>query len=245
VITVIVLFVMLGRSVLTGYALDQLPTEDALEIEVTGHQWWWQVHYRDADPSQGITTANEIHIPVGRPVVLALASSDVVHSFWVPSLHGKRDLVPGHVNTLTLRADRPGVYRGQCAEFCGQAHALMALWVVAEPAAAFEAWRAAQRKTPPAPETPETKRGQQVFLGGPCVLCHTVAGTSAQSNAGPDLTHFASRKSLAAASLPNTRGHLAGWLLNAQSLKPGSTMPNIGLSADDLHALIAYLETLR
>jgi cytochrome c oxidase subunit 2 len=242
--TVVVLFVLLAESIATGSLLADSREKPALHIQVTGNRWWWSVRYPASIPSQTFTTANEIHIPVGRPVRLELASNDVIHSFWVPNLHGKRDLVPGRRTTLTIQADTPGKYRGQCAEFCGYSHAQMALWVIAEPPAAFEAWRAAQQRTPPAPSSELTRRGQAVFLSGPCVMCHSIAGTIAQSNVGPDLSHVASRISLAAGSLPNTRGNLAGWLLNAPHLKPGVAMPSISLEAEDLHALLAYLETL-
>jgi cytochrome c oxidase subunit 2 len=243
--TVLTLFVLLVKTLATTRALASLPRSNAVHIELTGHRWWWGARYSEPDVSLSFTTANELHIPVGRPVELKLRSADVIHSFWVPNLHGKRDLVPGRDTTLWLRADRPGRYRGQCAEFCGSAHAQMALWIVAEPSSKFEAWKQAQRADAHKPSSAEAKRGQSVFMSGPCAMCHTISGTTAQSSLGPDLSHVASRDSLAAASLPNTRGHLAGWLLNAQNLKPGVAMPNISLAGDDLHALLAYLEELR
>jgi cytochrome c oxidase subunit 2 len=243
--TLLALFVLLAESISTSNALELLATDNALEIEVTGKQWWWQIRYLDAQPAREFVSANEIHLPVGRSVRFKLLSADVIHSFWVPNLHGKRDLIPGRENSLVLRADKPGRYRSQCAEFCGHAHAQMALWVVVEPKADFEAWLAQQRTAAPEPTTELARSGREVFMRGPCVTCHAISGTPAQSNVGPDLTHVASRLSLAAASYPNQRGQLAGWLLNSQSMKPGSHMPNITLPAADLHALIDYLETLR
>jgi cytochrome c oxidase subunit 2 len=243
--TVIALFVLLAESISASNALESLEARDALEIQVTGKQWWWQVRYLDTDPSRAFVTANEIHLPVGRSVRFTLSSADVIHSFWVPNLHGKRDLIPGRDSSLVLRADRPGRYRSQCAEFCGHAHAQMALWVVVEPKAQFEAWAARQRAAAPQPATELARAGQDVFMRNPCVMCHAIAGTSAQSNVGPDLTHVATRLSLAAGTYPNRRGQLAGWLLEAQGMKPGNHMPNISLPAPELHALIAYLETLR
>jgi cytochrome c oxidase subunit 2 len=244
-VTLGLLLLLLSMSVITGKALDSLDNEGALSIELTGQQWWWRARYLDDDASQIVITANELHIPVGRPVRFELTSNDVIHSFWVPNLHGKRDLVPGHRTSLVLQADRAGVYRGQCAEFCGHGHADMALWIIAESPAAFAAWRKQQLTPPPAPATEQQKRGQEVFLSGPCVLCHAVSGTVAQASVGPDLSHLMTRRSLGADALPNTRGHLAGWILNSQSSKPGNHMPNLSLPAEDLHALLSYLETLR
>jgi cytochrome c oxidase subunit 2 len=192
-----------------------------------------------------VITANEIHIPVGKPVHIRLASRDVIHSFWVPDLHGKKDLIPGKDTDLWLRADRAGVYRGQCAEFCGWQHAHMALLVIAEPQDRFDAWLASQRQTPPPPSTPLGQRGRAVFESQACPLCHTVAGTQANGSAGPDLTHLASRRTIAAGTLPNTIGSLGGWIVDPQSTKPGNRMPAVTLHADDLQALLAYLETLR
>jgi cytochrome c oxidase subunit 2 len=245
VATLLALFVLLAESISTSSALDLLDAHDALEIEVTGKQWWWQIRYLDSDPSRQFITANEIHLPVGQSVHFKLVAADVIHSFWVPNLSGKRDLIPGHENSLVLRADKPGRYRSQCAEFCGHAHAQMALWVVVEPQAAFDAWSAQQRMAAAPPATELARSGQEVFMRGPCVTCHAILGTPAQSSVGPDLTHVASRLSLAAGSYPNQRGQLAGWLLDSQAMKPGSHMPNITLPAADLHALIDYLETLR
>jgi cytochrome c oxidase subunit 2 len=243
--TVVILFVLLIASIAAGRGLTASPAAPAVTIEVAGHQWWWQVHYVDADPSRRVITANEIHIPVGQPIVFRLTSRDVIHSFWVPNLHGKRDLIPGHVTTIALQADRPGVYRGQCAEFCGYQHAHMALLVVAEPPEQFAAWLEGQRRPGAEPNDARQQRGQEVFLTSSCVMCHTIRGTPAGGKVAPDLTHLASRRTIAAGMLPNTPGHLAGWILDPQHIKPGSNMPATALNGDDLQALLAYLERLK
>ena len=242
--TWVALFLLLFQSVMASNRLTALDAGDALEIEVTGKQWFWQIRYLDADASRVFSTANEIHIPVGRNVRFHLASADVIHSFWIPSLHGKRDVIPGRTNQLVVHAEREGRYRSQCAEFCGMAHAQMALWVVVEPRAAFDAWSDAQRAPAREPQSELAREGQRVFLRGPCASCHAISGTQAQALFGPDLSHLASRGELAAASLPNRRGHLAGWLLDAPDLKPGAHMPHVKLAPHELHALLAYLEGL-
>ena len=239
------LIVLIVASVLTDRALAALPLKDGIVIQVTAHQWWWELVYDDHEPSRVFRTANEIHVPVGRPVVLKLKSDDVIHSFWVPNLHGKKDLVPGHEWTLTFRADKPGVYRGQCAEFCGHQHAKMVFFVVAEEPAAYEKWAEAQRQPAKEPSSDAQKRGQEVFLSSPCIMCHTIEGTLAQAKMAPDLTHLASRSTIAAGTLPNTRGNLGGWVLDPHSSKPGVAMPPTALSAADLQALLAYLESLQ
>jgi cytochrome c oxidase subunit II len=243
--TVAIVFMFVAASHWVGRALVAQPTGPALSIEVTAQRWWWDVRYRDPVPSKGFSTANEIHLPVGRPVELTLRSIDVIHSFWVPNLHGKKDLIPGQVNTLYLQADRPGVFRGQCAEFCGLQHANMALYVVAEPDDEFARWQAQQRRPAPEPATDQQRQGRDVFMASSCVLCHAISGTSAGGVTGPNLTHVASRLSLAAGTLPNTRGHLAGWIIDPQMLKPGNNMPPNLLRADELQALLSYLATLR
>lgn len=242
-VTVLLLFVLLTASVATGRATASLPG-DPLVLEVTGRQWWWQVEYEHSIPSEAITTANEIHIPVGRPIKIELQSTDVIHSFWVPALHGKRDLIPGRPNVTWIQADRPGVYRGQCAEFCGFQHAHMALLVIAEPPERFRSWAAAQRQSSVPPRTPLQTRGKQLVERLPCANCHTIRGTLASGKLGPDLTHVASRRTLAAGMMPNTRGHLGGWILDPQSIKPGSLMPATAMSSEEMHAVLAYLEIL-
>jgi cytochrome c oxidase subunit 2 len=243
--TTIVLFVFLVADSSVGRAITATPGHRALQIRVTGHQWWWEVQYRDSLAQHWATTANEIHIPVGRPVVVELRSTDVIHSFWPPNLSAKRDLIPGKTNSLWLQADSAGEFRGQCAEFCGHQHAKMAFLVIAEPPDRFVQWLTAQRDTAMTPTDSLTRRGQEVFLGSSCPMCHAIAGTSAGSRVGPDLTHLASRRTIAAGTLPNTRGNLGGWILNPQAIKPGVKMPANALSPDDLQALLAYLETLR
>ena len=243
--TVVILFVFLVLDISVGRAVTASPGPSALPIRVTGHQWWWEVQYPDSVPNNWITTANEIHVPVGRPVLLELRSTDVIHSFWPPNLSPKRDLIPGYVNTLWFRADTPGVYRAECAEYCGYQHAKMAMIVIAQPRDSFAQWVVQQRDTAHTPADSLGLRGQEVFLGSSCVMCHAIGGTPAGSRVGPDLTHLASRRTIAAGTLPNTRGNLAGWIVDPQRIKPGVKMPPNNLSPQDLQALLAYLETLR
>ncbi len=245
VLPVVVLTALLVYSVTTGRAISASPPADALTVQVIGHQWWWEVQYLDQGGRPIATTANEIHVPVGEPVRLLLTSADVIHSFWVPNLLGKMDLIPGIENTTALQADVAGVYRGQCAEFCGLQHALMGLLVIAEPPTEFRTWLLAQAEPAVPPEGEGARRGEATFLGGPCVLCHAIRGTGARGGVAPDLTHLASRRTLAAATIPNTRGHLAGWILDPQGIKPGNHMPATHLAPEQLHALLAYLEGLR
>ncbi|HLU83462.1 MAG TPA: c-type cytochrome, partial [Trueperaceae bacterium] len=212
-----------------------------LTIEVIGHQWWWEVRY----PESGVVTANEVVIPVGETVRLELSSVDVIHSFWVPVLNGKMDLIPGQTTSLPLEASLAGEYFGFCAEFCGVQHARMNLLVVAQERSDFDAWLATQQLAAPPPNDATTLAGQQVFLGSACVYCHTVRGTNASGKLGPDLTHLASRRLLGAGALPNTRGNLAGWIVNSQTTKPGNRMPPMYLGGSELQSLLAYLETLR
>ncbi|HEX8720027.1 MAG TPA: cytochrome c oxidase subunit II [Pyrinomonadaceae bacterium] len=244
-LTVVILFVFLVRSFVTGRALDSVSASEHLTLTVTGHQWWWEVRYENQTAQYVLTTANEIHLPVGRPVLLKLTSTDVIHSFWVPNLHGKTDLVPGHENVTWLRADREGTFRGQCAEFCGHQHAHMAFTVVVEPYEKFKAWYDSQLAPAAEPATPSQAQGRQVFLSSPCVMCHTVRGTDAGSRVGPELTHVASRGTLAAGTLENTRGHLAGWVVDSQKIKPGNRMPPNNIEPADLQALLDYLQSLK
>jgi cytochrome c oxidase subunit 2 len=202
------------------------------------------VQYEDPSYDRRVSTANEIHIPVGRKVRVEVQSRDVIHSFWVPALHGKLDLIPGYTGTTYFRADRPGTYRGRCAEYCGLQHAHMDVLVIAEPPARFAAWYEAQLRSAPPPADTLQQKGQQVFLAHACSLCHTIRGTQAGSRVGPDLTHLASRTTLAAGTVPNTRGHLGGWVLDPQRIKPGVRMPPNQLASDELHALLAYLQSL-
>ncbi|HEU4523477.1 MAG TPA: cytochrome c oxidase subunit II [Gemmatimonadales bacterium] len=242
--TVAALVTVLLLSFGTGRRLTA-PPPDALQVRVTGRQWWWEVEYRDSVANRWATTANEIHVPVGRPVVFQLRGGDVIHSFWVPNLGVKRDMIPGQETSIWFQADTPGVYRGQCAEFCGYQHAKMAFLVVAEPPAEFIAWLDRQRDTARTPADSLARRGQEVFLSSSCVMCHAVGGTPAGSRIGPNLTHLAGRGTIGAGALPNTRGHLAGWIVDPQQIKPGVRMPPNALEPQDLQALLAYLETLR
>lgn len=243
-VSLAIIVALTAASYLTGKGLAGI-SEGPLTIRVTGHQWWWELRYESDDPSQILTTANEIHIPVGEPVLIKLESRDVIHSFWVPNLAGKRDLIPGRPTSLILRAEEPGIYRGQCAEFCGLQHAHMAITVVAEPREQFERWMAAQSAAAPEPQDEEAKQGRALFLSQACVMCHTVRGTPAAGKVAPDLTHIASRRLLAAGALPMSRGSLAAWLADPQGIKPGSNMPRVDLDADQLNALVSYLEGLQ
>ncbi|HYE15507.1 MAG TPA: cytochrome c oxidase subunit II [Pyrinomonadaceae bacterium] len=243
--TVAILFALLVSSFLTGRDLYSVSAKEHLTIKVIGHQWWWEVRYDNRNPSLILTTANEIHIPVGQSVLFKLTSNDVIHSFWVPNLNGKTDLIPGHETLNWIRADRPGIYRGQCAEFCGYQHAHMGLRVIAESPEQFKAWYDSQLAPAREPSTPGEARGREVFLSAPCIMCHRVQGTTAGGTAGPDLTHVASRGTIAAGTLENTRGHLAGWVTDSQKIKPGNRMPPNNLEPQDLRALLDYLQSLK
>jgi len=244
--TTLILLVYVTATALTGKAIAwPLNARQPLTIEVTGYQWWWQFRYRDSVPSNWLTTSNELHIPVGRPVRVILLSNDVIHSFWIPELHGKQDLIPGHRNTTWIQADRPGVWKAHCAEFCGHQHAKMQFDVVAESPAQFDQWYRRQLASALPPTDSAAKRGHDVFVQRTCIMCHSINGTEAGSNVGPELTHIASRPSIAAGSLPNTRVNLGRWILNPQLIKPGVRMPPNALSPADMNALLDYLETLK
>ncbi len=245
-VMVLILFGILVASVATGNALASLAThKNAISVEVTGNQWWWYVRYLNDDASRIVVTANEIHIPIGRPVMIRGTAQDVIHSFWVPNLHGKVDLIPSRVNTLWIQADQPGRYRGQCAEFCGLQHAHMALWVVAEPEDKFQAWMEHQLQPAAEPDDPVKAKGREVFLSNPCVLCHSIQGTTAAGQVAPDLTHFGSRISIAAGTLPNSKGNLGGWIVDPQTIKPGNHMAMVDVKPEELQPLIEYLESLQ
>jgi len=246
-ITIATLLSLIVASVATGHAVGTFAENQPyqLEIAVTGHQWWWEMQYTDPEPDKSFKTANEIHIPVGKPVLLRLSTRDVIHSLWIPNLHGKRDLIPGRVNKLWIQADRPGVFRAQCAEYCGLQHAHMAFVVVAEDDKKFDAWKAHQQSPANDPMTPQQLHGKEVFLSLPCANCHAITGIEAYASLGPDLTHIASRPTLAAGELLNTKGNLAGWIVNAGAIKPGTMMPPNQIEARDLQDLLAYLENLK
>lgn len=239
VVPAVILTGLLIASLWTNLAL--ITPQTRLTIEVTGHQWWWEVRY----PESGVVSANEIQIPAGEPVRLVLRSADVIHSFWVPRLNGKMDLMPGHTNEFWLSADHPGIYRGQCAEFCGAQHARMAFNVVALEPAEFEAWIDARRQPPPLPTGRAELRGLQAFFGASCHACHAIAGTPAEGRGGPDLTHVGSRLTLGAGTLPHTPETMRRWIANAQAVKPGNRMPPFQLTPEELDALQAYMESLK
>ncbi|MDR7335297.1 cytochrome c oxidase subunit II [Roseateles asaccharophilus] len=240
---VLLLLLVWGLTLVRGLTTIQ---GDELRMRVSGNLYWWRVSYLDAAGRELHADANELHIPVGRPVVVDMVSEDVIHSFWVPKLGGKMDMIPGRTNRLKLQADKPGSYGGQCAEFCGGAHSLMGFVVVAHEAADWQRWMDARLKPAPAGLSVEALRGRQLFNEVGCAACHRVAGTDAQGIAGPDLTHVGSRLSLGAGILPNTRATLIGWIADSQSIKPNNRMPAYrSLKADELNALASYMESLK
>jgi cytochrome c oxidase subunit 2 len=232
-----VLFALTARAM----SLADPPPAPAPDLIVTGHQWWWEVHY----PKTGVIAANEIHLPIGRPFSVQLESTDVLHEFWVPELARKITAVPGHPNHLWLQADQPGTYLGICSEFCGTEHAWMHFLVIVESPAAFAAWEKAQLQPAVAPPVGVAAKGLALFAGASCVSCHAISGTSAEAHVGPDLTHFAARRQLGAGIAANTPENLRRWLANPQAIKPGAKMPNFNFTNDQLTQLVAYLGTLR
>ena len=234
--TVVVLLLM-GLTVATGRTLHTIEGDGTLRVQVIGRQFFWDVRY----PDSGAVTANEIHVPVGVRVDLELTTTDVIHSVWVPQLAGKVDMIPGVTNHMTIRADRPGVYRGQCAEYCGVQHTRMAFIVIADPPEGFRNWLDRIRAPQGAPADALAARGLDLFLANSCVGCHTINGTSARGTLGPDLSHMALRRSLGAALIPNTAENLRAWIRDVQEFKPGAKMPPIPLSDDDIRAIVAYL----
>lgn len=240
IVPVAVLAVVAVATVGTTQGLRRA-APDPVRVDVVGKRWWWDVRY----PGTAVVTANEIHVPVGRPIELGLSSDNVIHSFWVPQLAGKVDMVPGQRNLLRFTVEEAGTYRGQCAEYCGLQHGRMAFLVVAEEPADFDRWLAARQSPPAAPPTVLAASGREVLETTSCAGCHRVQGTTAQGDAGPDLTDFGSRSTIGSLTVPNNRGQLAGWIANAQSIKAGSLMPPISLSPEQLQALLAYMESLR
>jgi cytochrome c oxidase subunit 2 len=240
-------FVLFGSIVWTMVVLADINSphqKPAFTVEVTGQQWWWSARYLGDQPSRILTTANEIHIPVGKPVRVKLLSADVIHSFWVPALTGKTELIPGLTNYTWLEASRPGVYAGQCSEYCGAQHAHMGFLVVAQKPADFKAWFDAQLKAAAAPASQDAIRGEKEFVNR-CGVCHTVRGTDAHGILGPDLTHVMSRKMLASNTLRNTPANLAGWIADPQAQKPGTKMPDLYLSGPQLNGILTYVRTLK
>jgi len=220
------------------------PAHPGLTLDITAHQWWWEVRYDAAEPDHTFATANEIHIPVGERVLVRLHGGDVIHSFWVPKLTGKTDTIPGQTNLSWMQASRAGRYSGQCTEYCGLQHAHMAFEVIAEPPAQYEQWRAHQLAPAPRPATPEQTRGMSL-VEYRCGACHQVRGTQAGALAAPDLTHLMSRRTIASGTLPTGPGTLAEWIEAPQALKPGNLMPNQNLPQQQLTDVLAYLETLK
>jgi len=243
-ISAVPLFITLVWTMVALAKVSGPPRNPALTLDVTGHEWWWEVRYNAPRTSEIFTTANEIHIPVGVPVLVRLHGADVIHSFWVPKLSGKTDAIPGQINMSWLQARVPGRYRGACQEFCGSQHANMAFEVVAQSGEDYDRWREAQLQAAPDPTTQPQIRGLNV-VEYRCGLCHQVRGTRAGAVSAPDLTHVMSRRLLAAGTIPNTPGNLAGWIQNPQALKPNSLMPNQYLSGEQLSDVLAYLETLK
>lgn len=243
VFPVITLSVLLAYSLMRAGSLNIATGETPLRLEVTAEQWWWRVRYKDDNGQHDFETANEIRVPVGRPVEIELKSADVIHSFWVPALAGKVDMIPGRINRLRVMAERAGEFRGQCAEYCGGPHAFMALYVVAEQSERFTAWAARQREPAAAPAGELLVRGSELFAAN-CAACHTLRGTRASGTRGPDLTHVGSRLTIGAGMLPNNAGTIAGWIASSQQIKPGNLMPSFGeFSGEELRALAGYVES--
>lgn len=241
-----VLAALFAWSLPMSPAWKPAPPPGALVVAVTGHMWWWDVRYRDPATGATVRTANEIRIPAGRPVYLALDSADVIHSFWVPQLAGKMDMLPGRLQHLLLSADRPGTYRGQCAEFCGEQHARMALHVVALEPEAFDAWLAEQARPATATATARQEAGRQAFLAHRCDACHAVRGVGGDARLGPDLTHVGSRLALGAGTLPNTDEARREWIAHVQRVKGGARMPSYErLEGAELAAMADWLGALR
>jgi cytochrome c oxidase subunit II len=245
--TILALTVFVGASYAIDRRLLDLDGQARRMVVITANQWWWEIRYPDANSGQDVVTANELHLPVGEPVKLVLRSNDVIHSFWLPNVAGKRDIIPGLENTLVIRVDKAGVWHGRCAEFCGYQHAFMGVTVIAEPAADFEAWRSAQLAPAAEPSAEDEKRGKQVFESSGCGVCHHIRSgeTGGDNSSAPDLTHLKSRNTIGAGAAPNTPGHLGGWILDPHRIKPGVHMPINLLSAADLRVLLAYLESLK
>lgn len=243
-VSTVVLLVCMLFNLQTIAAVARTPDDAALTVEVTAHQWWWELRYQDREPSRTFQAANEIHVPVGEKVQLLLSSADVIHSFWVPSLAGKMDVIPGQTNVTWIKADHPGTYRGECAVFCGAEHARMAFTVVAQEPKDFQAWQEHQLSPAPPPADTTALRGRLVFESR-CAACHTLRGSAAAGLAGPDLTHLMDRRRIAAGVLPNDAADLTSWIRDPQQHKPGTFMPAVPLSEADLSAVVAYLETTR
>ncbi len=242
--TTLVLVGSVAWTMVTLAAINRPTRQPSVTIEVTGRQWWWQVHYLDKDPSKTFLTANEIHIPVGEPVEVKLRSADVIHSFWVPALAGKTDVIPGQVNTTWIEAGVPGTFLGTCSEYCGLQHAHMAIRVVAEPRDKFDAWRDDQLKPGQPPDSSKANAGLVAFERR-CGACHSIRGTPAGGVYGPNLSHLMTRATLAAGAIPNDEGNLAGWIADPQQIKPGTHMPVVQLSGDEMESITNFLTSLK
>ncbi len=237
---------VLGLRTMAAFPMGDQMQGSTPQVRVIGHQWWWEVHYLYGGVDQQVAAANEIHVPVGRQVDIDLESRDVIHSFWVPEIHGKVDLIPGMVNRIRVQADRPAVFRGECAEYCGPQHAHMILVVRADAPDDFDRWLAHARQPAQPPPDPLSEQGMHVFMNGPCVVCHTIRGTEARGLVGPDLTHVGSRLGIAAQTLPNDIASVEAWVTHAQSLKPYAQMPSLSMfTGREARALAAYLRALQ
>jgi cytochrome c oxidase subunit 2 len=246
-LTIVTLTIFVGAS----YAVDRSHSDfdryADVEIMVTAHQWWWELRYLGFPPSEIFTTANEIHVPVGKKIRFILKSSDVIHSLWFPNISGKQDIIPGQERDMFIEVDKEGVWQGRCGEFCGLQHAFMLLTLVAEPKEKYESWRKAQLLPAAEPQTDQQKHGRDVFNNGACTMCHAMRTADAmnQSDNAPDLTHLKSRATIGAGAAPNTKGYLGGWILDPHGIKPGVHMPTILQEPRDFQALLSYLETLK
>ncbi len=253
-IVILTILFVLGLNLLAAFPIHgshegmTASAEDAMkpEILITGHQWWWQIDYLNEDKSKQFTTANELHLPAGRAIYIEVITRDVMHSLWIPALHGKVDLIPGVPNYILIQSSQPGSYVGQCAEYCGAQHAHMRLLAIVQQPKEYEAWLQQQLQPGAEPKTPQEVAGRNIFVSGPCALCHQVRGTAAGGTTGPDLTHIGSRQMIGADSFPNTNGYLGGWITHAQTLKPECLMPNLTqFTGPQLQDLIAYLRSLQ
>ena len=240
-LTVIVALFIVGDWAIVNVTQAPAASSTAMTVDAVGHQWYWEFRY----PGTTVVTADELHIPVGTRINLVATTADVIHSFWVPELNRKIDTIPGQQNRILLYADKVGVYRGQCAEFCGLQHAHMGMLVFVQPKARFQAWLKRQAAPATPAKSSPARRGEQVFLDGACSSCHAIRGTTARGYVGPDLTHLASRTTLAGVTIPNSRDYLARWIVDSQHFKPGNEMPDFHLSPARLRALVAYLGSLR
>ncbi|MGA7524271.1 MAG: cytochrome c oxidase subunit II [Acidobacteriaceae bacterium] len=241
-------FFIMGLILLASFPIQNPENTTPLkpDLLIIGHQYWWELHYLDGPADQHFTTANEIHIPANKPFTIELKSDDVIHAFWIPALHGKIDMIPGHPNYMRIEASHPGIYTGECAEYCGVQHAHMRLMLIAQTPEEYQAWVQQQLKPAHEPTTPDQMAGEQVFLNSPCIMCHEVRGTLAGGRVAPDLTHLAGRQFIGADSFPNNKAYLEAWVIHAQSLKPGCLMPNLTqFSGEQLRQLVAYLQQLK